>query len=63
LTQAERIANFALLSRGDETDHGRRLVDDGDLERVGLARGGFYRLTKYGEDRARVLARQAIYQA
>jgi hypothetical protein len=46
-----------------ERDFGKKCVSQGNVERIGLSHGGFYRLTSWGEEKARDLARDLIRRA
>jgi len=46
-----------------ERDFGQKCKDEGTIERVALSEGGKYRLTAWGENRAKALARDLIERA
>jgi hypothetical protein len=50
-------------SLGERGDFGQKPLGAGDIERVGLSRGGEYRLTSSGESKADSLARDLIKRA
>jgi hypothetical protein len=56
------MASISALG-SDERDFGRKCVEEGTVVRVGLSEGGRYRLTNWGENKAKALARDLIERA
>jgi hypothetical protein len=57
-----RLGNFMTFALS-ERDFGGKCVSQGTVERIGLSKGGFYRITRWGEEKARNLARDLIERA
>jgi hypothetical protein len=54
---------YAIAFSLSEKDFGGKCISQGTVERIGLSKGGFYRLTRWGEEKARNLARDLIERA
>lgn len=57
-----RVSNAVAFALSDR-DFGKTCVSQGTIERIGLSKGGFYRLTNWGEEKATNLARDLIGRA
>jgi hypothetical protein len=55
-----RFSNAMALS---QRDFGTKCAGQGNVERIRLSQGGFYRLTSWGEEKAKNLARDLIRRA
>jgi hypothetical protein len=57
------MASISPALGSDERDFGQKCVQEGTVVRVGLSEGGRYRLTDWGENKAKALAHDLIERA